>query len=97
MPLPTPRLPIVQRPVQGWQPPAVLLHTLINLLGEFLDLLDMFPADRTCHVAIVHVGDVLVKATQRERQVNVVLRNVGALEFLAPSQVLLRKNSCDSA
>jgi hypothetical protein len=31
-------------------PPPVLLHTLINLLGEFLDLLDMLSADRTSHM-----------------------------------------------
>jgi len=67
----------------------VLLHTLINLLGEVSDLLDLFSADRTSHMTLMHVGDVLVKATHSERQLNIVLRNVGALEFLAARELLL--------
>ena len=69
-------------------PHPVLLHTLINLLGEFLDLLDMLSADRTSHMTLMHVGDVLVKATHSERQLNVVLGNVGTLEFLAACELL---------
>jgi hypothetical protein len=83
------RSPILQRLVQGWQPPPVLFHTLINLLGEFLDLLDMLSADRTSHMTLMHVGDVLVKATHSKRQVNVVLGNVGTLEFLAACELLI--------
>ena len=69
--------------------PRVLLHTLINLLGEFFDLLHLFSTDRTSHMTLMHVGDVLVKATHNERQLNIVLGNVGALEFLATRELLL--------
>lgn len=67
--------------------PAILLHALINLFAKLLDLLDVLPANGAGHVAMVHVGDVLVKATHSERQVNVVLRNVGAFEVLAAGQL----------
>ena len=66
--------------------PAILLHALINLLAKLFDLLDVFPANGAGHVAMVHVGNVFVKATHSDRQVNVVLRNVSAFEFLAAGQ-----------
>ena len=82
--MPLPLSPLF--PVQRSSPPPALLHTLINLLGEFLDLLDMLSADRTSHMTLMHVGDVLVKAIQQRATSQCCTGEFDALEFLAVAQ-----------